>query len=47
MSTLLKENPLKISEFLENKYFFNGISPSHLLIPENDDFLNGKCPRFA
>jgi hypothetical protein len=27
-----------LSEFLKNKYFFNEISPSYILIPENDDF---------
>jgi hypothetical protein len=36
---LLKENPLKMSKFLKNKYFYNEISPSYILIPENDDFL--------
>jgi hypothetical protein len=30
---LLKENPLKMSEFLKNKYFFNEISH------ENDDSM--------
>jgi hypothetical protein len=25
-----------MSEFLRNKYFYNEISPSYLLIPEND-----------
>jgi hypothetical protein len=47
LSTLLKENRLKMSEFLKNKYFFNGKSPSCILIPENDDFLKEKCPSFA
>jgi hypothetical protein len=42
--TLLKENPLKMSEFLKNKYFFSAESPSHILIPVKDDFLEGKCP---
>jgi hypothetical protein len=45
--TLLKENPLKMSAFLMNKYLLNEISPSYILIPENDDFLKGKCPSFA
>jgi hypothetical protein len=44
---LLKENPLKMTEFLKNKYFFNEKSPSYYLIPEKDDFLKGKCPSFA
>jgi hypothetical protein len=39
---LLKENPLKMPEFLKYKYFFNEKSPSYNLIPEKDDFLNGK-----
>jgi hypothetical protein len=30
ITTLLKENPLKISEFLKNKYFFNEIAPIHI-----------------
>jgi hypothetical protein len=41
---LLKENPLKMSEFLGNKYFFNEISPSNILIPEKEEFLKGQCP---
>jgi hypothetical protein len=41
------ENPLKMSEPLKNKYFSIWISPSYLLIPENDDFLKVKCPGFA
>jgi hypothetical protein len=41
------ENLLKMYEFLRNKYFFNEISPSYTLIPENDDFFKGKCPSFA
>jgi hypothetical protein len=44
---LLKENILKMSEFLKNNYLFNEKSPSYLLIPEKDDFLKGKCPSFA
>jgi hypothetical protein len=36
-----------MSEFLKNKYFFNEISPSYILIPENYDFLKEKCPSFA
>jgi hypothetical protein len=36
-----------MSEFLKNKYFFDEKSPSFILIPENDDFLEGKCPSFA
>jgi hypothetical protein len=44
---LLKENPLKMPEFLKNKYFFNEKSPSYNLIPEKDDFLKVKCPSFA
>jgi hypothetical protein len=44
---LLKGNPLKMSEFLRNKYFFNEKSPSFILIPEKDDFLKEKCPSFA
>jgi hypothetical protein len=47
ISTLLKENPLKMSEFLKNKFFFNELYPSHILFPENDGFLKGKCPSFA
>jgi hypothetical protein len=42
---MLKENPPKMSEFLKNLYFFNDISPT--LIPENADFLKGKCASFA
>jgi hypothetical protein len=38
---LLKEDSLKMSEFLKNKYFFNEKSPSYNLIPEKDDFLKG------
>jgi hypothetical protein len=33
-----------MSVFLKNKYFFNEKSPSYILIPENGDFLKGKCP---
>jgi hypothetical protein len=61
---LLKENPIKMSEFLKNKYFvkrkslkmseflknkylINEISPSYILIPENDEFFKGKCSSFA
>jgi hypothetical protein len=36
ISTLLKEIPLKMSEFLNNQYFFNEKSPSYILIPEKD-----------
>jgi hypothetical protein len=36
-----------MSKFLKNKYFFNVIFPSYVLIPENDDFINGKSPSFA
>jgi hypothetical protein len=35
-------NPLKMSDSLKKKYFFNEISPSYY-----DDFLKGKCPSFA
>jgi hypothetical protein len=38
---LLKENPLKMSKFLKNRYFFNEISPRYILITENDNFLKG------
>jgi hypothetical protein len=41
------ENPLKMFEFLKNKYFFNEKSPSFNLIPEKDVFSIGKCPSFA
>jgi hypothetical protein len=34
-------------ELLKNKYLFNEKSPSYVLIPEKDDFLEGKCPSFA
>jgi hypothetical protein len=44
---MLKENPLKMSEFLKSKYFFNEKSPSYNLISENDDFFKVKCPSFA
>jgi hypothetical protein len=44
---LLKENPQKMSEFVKNKYFINEISPSYLLIPENEGFFKGKRPSFA
>jgi hypothetical protein len=47
LSTLLKENPLKMSEFEKNKYFFNEKSPSFILIPEKDDSLKGKSLSFA
>jgi hypothetical protein len=47
ISTLLNENPLKMSEFLKNKYFFNEISPSSILFPKDDDFLKGKCASFG
>jgi hypothetical protein len=40
LKMFLKKNPLKMSEFLKNKYFFNEIS--HKLILENDNFLKGK-----
>jgi hypothetical protein len=33
------ENPLKMSELLKNKYFFNEKFPSYILNSENDDFL--------
>jgi hypothetical protein len=46
-STSLNEDPLKMSEFLRNKNFFNEKSPSYILIPEKDHFLNRKCPSFA
>jgi hypothetical protein len=36
ISTLSKENPLKMSEFLKNYDFFNEISPSYTLISKND-----------
>jgi hypothetical protein len=42
----LIENPLKTSQFLKNKYFFNEKSSSYNLIPEKDDFLNRKSPSF-
>jgi hypothetical protein len=41
-----KENPLKMSEFLKNKDFFNEKSPTNILISENVDFLKGKYPSF-
>jgi hypothetical protein len=47
ISILWKENPLKMTEFLKNKYFFNEISPRYILIPENDDFPKGKCHSIA
>jgi hypothetical protein len=47
ISTLFKENPLKISEFLKNKYFFNEKSPIYILILEKDVFFKEKCPSFA
>jgi hypothetical protein len=37
---LLKENPLKMSEFPKNKYFFNEISPSYVVIPENEKAMS-------
>jgi hypothetical protein len=37
------ENLLVLPEFLKNKYFFNEISTSYILIPEKV-FLKGKCP---
>jgi hypothetical protein len=43
--TLLKENPLKMSEFLKNKYFFNEKDASvEVVLPEflkNNNFV--KC----
>jgi hypothetical protein len=42
---LLNENPLKMSEFLKNKYYFNEKSPRYILIPEKD--VKGKSPSFA
>jgi hypothetical protein len=45
--TMFKENPLKMSEFLKNNYFFNEKTPSYYLISEEIDFLKGKCPSFA
>jgi hypothetical protein len=30
-----------MSQFLKNKYFFNEIFPSYILIPENDNVLKG------
>jgi hypothetical protein len=38
-SALLKKNPLKMYEYLKNKYFFNEKSPSYNIIPEKDDVL--------
>jgi hypothetical protein len=38
MSSFLKENPLKMSEFLKNKYFFNEKSPSYILILKKTSF---------
>jgi hypothetical protein len=43
---LLKENPLKMFEFLKNKYLFNEKSPSYILIPEKDYFLKEKFEFF-
>jgi hypothetical protein len=34
----LKENPIKISEFLKNRYFSNRKSPRFVLIPEKTTF---------
>jgi hypothetical protein len=40
---LVKEKPLKMSEFLKNKYFFNEksgkISYVYILIPEKTSFI--------
>jgi hypothetical protein len=47
LEIVVMENPLKIYEFLKNKYFFNEKSPSYILIPENGDFLKEKCLSFA
>jgi hypothetical protein len=46
-STMLKDNPLKMSEFLRKKCFLNEKSPYYNLIPEKDDFLKGKCASFS
>jgi hypothetical protein len=35
-----------MSEFLENKNVFNEISPSYVLIPENDDWMKANCLNF-
>jgi hypothetical protein len=43
---LSKENPLKRSEFLENKNVFNKISPSFVLFRENDDWMKANCLNF-
>jgi hypothetical protein len=45
--TILKDNPLKMSEFLRNKCFSNEKSPYYNLIPEKDDFLKEKCSSFS
>jgi hypothetical protein len=47
ISTLLKEHPLKMSEFLENKYFLIDISPSYLFIPEKTAFSKENVPVFS
>jgi hypothetical protein len=39
---LSKEKPLKMSEFLKNKYFSNEKSPRYILIPEKNGFLKKK-----
>jgi hypothetical protein len=38
--TLLKESPLKMSEFLRNKCFFEGKSPKNVWHPKNKLFFN-------
>jgi hypothetical protein len=52
---LLKENPLKMSEFLKNKYILMknllaSLKENVLVLPEflkNKNFVKGKSPSFA
>jgi hypothetical protein len=55
ISAFSKENPLKMSEFLKNKYFCNEKFLSYILIPEkvlilpqflkNKNFVERKSPK--
>jgi hypothetical protein len=44
MTTFSKENVLVLPEFLKNKNFINGNSPSFARILENNYFVKGKYP---
>jgi hypothetical protein len=43
---VIEKSP-KIGLILEKSAFFSKKFPGYILIPENNDFLKGKCPGFA